>query len=98
MKNIKCIFLVHYAGLEGHAAGVLRQQCREPCERNPGKPVIHVCAQDKCVYAGTKTGCRPKKEDFQKQHSVNCVPDGLYMPYKIAPELCTKKEVTEIIT
>ena len=35
---------------------------------------------------------------YVKQHSVNCVPDGLYMLYKIAPELCTKKEVTEIIT
>ena len=32
-----------------------------------------------------------------KQHSVNCVPAGLYMLYKIAPELCTKKEVYEFI-
>lgn len=65
MKNIKCIFLVHYAGLEGHAAGVLRQQCREPCERNPGKPVEHVCAQDKCVYAGTKTDAVRKRKIFK---------------------------------
>ena len=34
---------------------------------------------------------------YVKQHSVNCVPAGLYMLYKIAPELCTKKEVYEFI-
>lgn len=34
---------------------------------------------------------------YVKQHSVNCIPAGLFMLRKIAPELCTDKEVYEFL-
>ncbi len=34
---------------------------------------------------------------YVKQHSVNCIPAGLFMLRKIAPELCTDKEAHEFL-